>query len=84
MILTVSGPRETFIIPLTIELIEQYFSPGNEVLNEWRTLDLPIMPPVPVSFHTFPHKPPGLHYPAKHVFVCDYRTPQLFDKIDFL
>lgn len=29
---------------------------GSEVLNRWRTLDLPIMLPVPVSFHTFPHK----------------------------
>ncbi len=29
--------------------------PNCEVLNEWRTLDLPIMPPVPVSFRTFPH-----------------------------
>ena len=48
----------------------------NEVLNRWRTLDLPIMPPGPVSFHAFPHKLPGLHSPAKHACVYDYKTPQ--------
>ena len=31
-----------------------------EVLNRWRRLDLPIMPPGPVSFHAFPHKLQGL------------------------
>ena len=30
-----------------------------EVLNRWRTLGLPIMPPVPVSFHTSLHIQPG-------------------------
>jgi len=47
-----------------------------EVLNRWRTLDLPIMPPGPVSFHAFSHKLPGLHSPAKHACVYDYKTPQ--------
>jgi len=47
-----------------------------EVLNRWRTLNLPIMPPVPVSFHTFPHTPQGSHSPASYACVCDYRTFQ--------
>ncbi|MCP4611776.1 MAG: DUF2958 domain-containing protein, partial [Planctomycetes bacterium] len=46
-----------------------------EVLNRWRTLDLPIMPPGPVSFHAFLHKLPGLHSPVKHACVYDYKTP---------
>jgi hypothetical protein len=29
----------------------------SEVLNDLRTVDLPIMLPVPDSFHTFPHRP---------------------------
>ena len=32
-----------------------------EVLNRWRRLDLPIMPPGPVSFHAFSHKLAGLN-----------------------
>jgi hypothetical protein len=48
----------------------------NEVLKEWRTLDLPIMPPVPVSFHAFPHKQPDLHSPMFYACVYDYRTSQ--------
>ena len=54
--------------------VEQEVTQMVEVLNRWRTLDLPIMPPVPVSFHTFPHKQPGLHNPMFYACVYDYRT----------
>jgi len=43
----------------------------SEVVNKWRRLVLPIMPPGSVSFHAFPHIPQGLHSQVKHVFVYD-------------
>ena len=51
-------------------------SDESEVVNRWRTLVLPIMPPSSVSFHAFPHIPQGLRSQVKHVFVYDYRTSQ--------
>ena len=48
----------------------------NEVVNRWRTLVLPIMPPSSVSFHAFPHIPQGSRSRVKHAFVYDYRTSQ--------
>ena len=64
--------KSFFIVFMTF-LVSTARSGG--VLKEWRTLDLPIMPPDPVSFHAFPHIRLGLHSPAKHVFVYDYRKP---------
>ena len=60
----------------TKEYLVAIDSDGCEVLKEWRTLDLPIMPPDSVSFHAFPHKLPGLHSPVMHAYVYDCKTPQ--------
>ena len=60
---------------ITNEVFERVWL-QSEVLKEWRTLGLPIMPPVPASFRTFPHPQPCLHCPMFYACVYDYRTSQ--------
>ena len=51
--------KQTPRLALNRNLQMAYNVSTSEVLNRWRTLWLPIMPPVPVSFHTSLHILPG-------------------------